>query len=203
MTRGGTTKRGMFVSSVSALDGTESHDAVLSRYHRTLPEEAFAVRPGDHFKVGEVTVRATPSLHKDDTTVGFRFATAEGVIGYLADTSLTDEVVRAHAGSRVLVLPATRPRGARINWHLCTEDVAAIVRALRPEVALLNHLGLKMVRAGPDAEAAWVQEQTGVRTVATTDGMQVRVADTVEVARAEHLAGAPKSAASPARDDAD
>jgi len=103
----------------------------------------------------------------------------EGVIGYLADTSLEDEVIRAHRGSRVLVLPATRPRKSRIDWHLCSEDIVALLKALRPEVALLNHLGLKMVRAGPDEEALWIEAQSGVRTVAAKDGMRVSLGDKV------------------------
>jgi hypothetical protein len=41
-----------------------------------------------------------------------------------------------------------------------------------------------MVRAGPEKEAAWIEEQSGVRTVAATDGMRVAVGDAVEVAMA-------------------
>jgi phosphoribosyl 1,2-cyclic phosphodiesterase len=183
MTKGGTVKRGTVVGSKSVIDGTETHDAVFSRYHRQAPEELFAVAPGDHFKLGGVSVRATPSKHTDDTTVGFRFTTSDGVIGYLADTALTPDVAAAHKGSRVLVLPATRPRRSRIDWHLCSEDVAELVRQIRPEVALLNHLGLKMVRADPEREAAWISQASGVRTVAAFDGMRVLIGDTIEVAR--------------------
>jgi len=181
MTKGGTTKRGTVVGSKSVIDGTATHDAVFSRYHRERPEQMFAVAPGDNFKLGTMSVRATFSKHSDDATVGYRFTTEDGVLGYLADTALADELVAAHRGSRVLVLPATRPRKSRIDWHLCSEDVAAVVKAVRPELALLNHLGLKMVRAGPDAEAAWVEQQTGVRTVAAADGMRVIVGDKIEV----------------------
>jgi phosphoribosyl 1,2-cyclic phosphodiesterase len=195
MTRGGTTRRGMFVGSVSALDGTQSHDSVLSRFHRTRPEQAFAVQPGEHFKIGAVTVRATPSHHRDETTVGFRFTTSEGVIGYVADTAMEEDVVRAHKGSRVLVLPATRPLGKRIPWHLCTEDVAEVVRAIRPEVALLNHLGLKMIRSGPDAEARWIEDKTGVRTVAAADGMRATIGDTIEIGRMERVGQGPATGA--------
>jgi ribonuclease BN (tRNA processing enzyme) len=114
--------------------------------------------------------------------VGFRFTTSEGVIGYLADTAFDEELVRAHRGSRVLVLPATRPRKSRIYWHLCSEDIAQLVKAVRPDIALLNHLGLKMVKSGPQVEAAWIEEQSGVRTVAAFDGMGVSLADKIEVA---------------------
>ena len=183
MTKGGTVKRGLIAGSKSAVDGSETHDAVFSRYHKQRPEELLALTPGQNFKVGAVSVRATPSKHSDDTTVGFRFATEHGVVGYLADTALDDAVVAAHRGSRVLVLPATRPRRSRIDWHLCSEDIVTILKALRPEVALLNHLGLKMVRAGPAKEASWIEEQTGVRTLATFDGMRVNVGDAVEVAK--------------------
>ncbi len=183
MTKGGTVKRGIVAGSVSAIEGSGTHDAVFSRYHKDRPEEMFAVRPGLNFKVGPVSVRATPSKHSDDTTVGFRFVTESGIIGYLADTALTDEVVAAHRGSRLLVLPATRPRRSRIDWHLCAEDIVTLLKLVRPEVALLNHLGLKMIRAGPEREAQWIEEQSGVRTVAAFDGMRVAVGDTIESAR--------------------
>src|SRR6266571_8173428 len=179
MTKGGTVKRGTVVGSKSTVDGSASHDAVFSRYHKERPEELFSVAPGDNFKLGPVSVRATPSKHSDDTTVGFRITTEEGVIGYLADTALADEVVAAHRGSRVLVLPATRPRRSRIDFHLCSEDIASLLKALKPEVALLNHLGLKMVRSGPEKEAAWIEKETGVRTVAAEDGMHVAVGDQI------------------------
>lgn len=192
MTKGGTTKRGMVVGSKSVIDGTETHDQVFSRYHKQRPEEMFAVVPGQHFKVGAVSVRATPSKHSDDTTVGFRFATDAGVLGYLADTSLDETVIAAHRGSRVLVLPATRPRKSRIEWHLCAEDIVTLLKAVRPEVALLNHLGLKMIRAGPEKEATWIEEQSGVRTVATVDGMRVLIGDAVEIAKPVARAQAPE-----------
>jgi phosphoribosyl 1,2-cyclic phosphodiesterase len=183
MTKGGTVKRGTVVGSKSVIEGTDTHDAVFSRYHKDRPSEFFAVAPGDNFKLGTVSVRATPSKHSDDTTVGFRFTTGEGVIGYLADTALEETVVAAHRGSRVLVLPATRPRHSRIEWHLCSEDIVAVLKAVRPEIALLNHLGLKMVRSGPEKEAAWIEEQSGVRTVAAFDGMRVVVGDAIEIAK--------------------
>jgi phosphoribosyl 1,2-cyclic phosphodiesterase len=195
MTKGGTVVRGLVVGSKSAIEGSETHDAVFSRYHKERPESMFAVAPGANFKVDTVSVRATPSKHSDDTTVGFRFATHAGTIGYLADTALDEAVVSAHRGSRVLVLPATRPRRSRIDWHLCSEDIVAVLKAVRPEVALLNHLGLKMVRAGPEAEAAWIEQQSGVRTVAAFDGMRATVGDTIEVGKAVRAAGAPEAAA--------
>lgn len=183
MTKGGTVKRGIVVGSKSAIEGTDTHDTVFSRYHKERPESMFSVAPGTNFKVGTVSVRATPSKHSDDSTVGFRFATEAGVVGYLADTAIDDGVVAAHRGSRLLVLPATRPRRSRIDWHLCSEDIVTILKAVRPEVALLNHLGLKMVRAGPEKEAEWIEQQSGVRTVAAFDGMRVVVGDAIEVAK--------------------
>lgn len=181
MTKGGAEKRGLLAGSLSVIDGTATHGPVVSKYYKARPEEVFAVRQGDNFKVGPVSVRATPSFHSDETTVGFRFHTEEGAIGYLSDTSYDAEVVAAHKGSRLLVLPATRPRRSRIRWHLASEDVVEILKAVRPEMAVLNHLGLRMLRAGPEKEAEWIEKVSGVRTVAGFDGMQVAVADEVAV----------------------
>lgn len=71
----------------------------------------------------------------------------------------------------------TTPRGNRIKYHLCTDDAITFVERVKPELAVFIHLGVVIIRRGPDSEAASVEEATGVRTIAGHDLMTLEVGD--------------------------
>jgi len=59
--------------------------------------------------------------------------------------------------------------------HMSTEDAVQILSEVKPEVAILTHFGAKMIFAGPQVEAKFVEQQTGIPVIAAIDGMRVRV----------------------------
>lgn len=181
MTHGGSSRVGALVASRSVIDGVEEFGPAISRYHSQKPRTVRALRPGESMELLGVGVRATPSSHSDPTSVGFRFDTVQGVLGYVSDTALTDDVVEAHRGSRVLILPVTRPLNARIPHHLDVGDAAAFCEKVRPELALLTHFGMRVIRDGPRLAAEEVQRRSGVRAVAAEDGMEVELAGGIGV----------------------
>ncbi len=54
---------------------------------------------------------------------------------------------------------------------MSTDDAIRILDVVRPELAVMTHLGMSMLRQGPEKEAEKIQEVTGVRTIAAVDGM--------------------------------
>ncbi len=172
MTNGGNRKIGALVASRSVIEGAGGFGPAVSKYHVVLPGLVKVVSPGDSVELSGIRVEATPSAHSDPTSVGFRIHAAEGVIGYVSDTAFTDEVAAAHKGSRILILPVTRPLGMPIPYHLTVEDAATMAGIVKPELCLLTHFGMRVVKDGPDAAAGWIQHKTGVRTVAGNDGME-------------------------------
>jgi phosphoribosyl 1,2-cyclic phosphodiesterase len=183
MTRGGLKHRGWLVGSPSVIDGEGGHGPAISEYHRSLPEIVRSVSPGDSLEIGKVKVRIVPTKHSDLTGVGFSFDTSGGRIGYMSDTELSNEVVEAHRGSRIVILALTRPLNSRVPNHICTEDAAKIVRQLRPELALLTHFGAKLIFEGTEKQAKFIEAESGVRTVAAEDLMQVHIGKTIRIAR--------------------
>jgi phosphoribosyl 1,2-cyclic phosphodiesterase len=181
MTNGAKVRRGTLAGSRSVMEGSDGFGPAISEYHKAKVETARSLSPGDAFKVGNLDVVATPAAHSDPTTVGFRVSTTHGEVGYVPDTALADAVVEANRGVRVLIVPLTRPLRARIEHHLCTEDAAELVAGVDPEVVLLNHFGLKILREDPDVQAQFIQKRTGVRTVVGTDIMHVSIAERVSV----------------------
>jgi len=184
MTLGGTKKRGTVIGSRSVFQGIKDFSPAISAYHSKLVEHVITMAPKNRVKVGHLAIEATPSVHSDETAIGFRIFTSNGVISYIADTALTPEVLQAHRMARVLIITCTRPQRARIPHHLNTEDAAELVRTLKPEIALLTHFGLKILRHDPEKEADWITQTTGIRTVAAKDGLSLSIGTDIELAMA-------------------
>ncbi len=172
MTDGGNKHIGALLASRSVLEGVEGFGPAISKYHVVRPGLVRVVAPGDSVDLGGILVEATPSAHSDPSSVGFRIRAREGIIGYVSDTAFSKEVAESHKGSRILILPVTRPLKMPIPYHLTVEEAAAFAEIVRPELALLTHFGMRVIKDGPEAAAAWIQAKTGVRTVAGKDGME-------------------------------
>ena len=179
MTNGAKVKRGTLAGARSVLEGSDGFGPAISVYHKSKVETVRPLVPGDRLSVGSVEVVATPASHSDPTTVGFRIRTSRGEVGYVPDTALADAVVEANKGVRVLIVPLTRPLRARIEHHLCTEDAAELVAGVAPEMAVLNHFGLKMLREDPDVQAQYIEKRSGVRTIVGADLMQLSMGEHV------------------------
>jgi len=183
MCKGGVSKRGELVGSVSIMEGFEGLGPRLTPYHFNMVSRYTTARPGDRIEVCGINVNILSSAHSDRTAVGFKFHTPDGIISYVCDTELKDRVVKDAEGSRVLILPVTRPSVARIRCHLCTDDVIEFAERIRPDLILFTHMGVRIVRDGPEKDAAYVQRRTGVRTVAADDLMSVTVSKGIRVSR--------------------
>jgi phosphoribosyl 1,2-cyclic phosphodiesterase len=181
MTGGAHVKRGLLAGSTSVLEGAAGFGPAVSAYHKSKVETVRALVPGDTIEQGPMTITATPASHSDPTAVGFRIGTSAGEVGYVPDTALAAPVVEANRGVRVLIVPLTRPLRARIDFHLCTEDAAELVAGVAPEMALLTHFGLKILREDPEVQAQYIEKKTGVRTVVGEDLMTVSIAERVLV----------------------
>ncbi len=171
MTNGGNKKIGALLASRSVIEGVDGFGPSVSKYHVVKPGLVRAVSPGEQVDLYGIKVEATASAHSDPTSVGFRIHAHNGIIGYVSDTALEKGIAEAHHGSRVLILPVTRPLGMPIPFHLTVEDAAELVASVRPELALLTHFGMRVIKDRPETAADWIQKKTGVRTVAGVDGM--------------------------------
>ena len=83
------------------------------------------------------------------------------------------------------MLPVTTPMGNRIHYHLCTDDALTFVDRVKPELAIFIHLGVVILRRGPEDQARMVEEATGVRTIAGRDLMVLDVGEELAVSDAE------------------
>ncbi len=182
MTMGGKYRRGILIGSESVLSG-KSEYRPLSNYHQSIVREKKVAHPGDSFTLKEwYKVEITPAHHSDTTTVGFKMHLNNGIISYTSDTEFFDGLVDAHKGARVLIVCMTRPLDRKIPFHMSTEDAAELIDGVKPEFAILTHLGMKVIPRAAE-QATWITEKTGVPTVSAKDGMRIYAGDKIEVKR--------------------
>jgi phosphoribosyl 1,2-cyclic phosphodiesterase len=169
---GGTTRRsGVLAASRSVLEGGEGIDLSVSRYHQGLAGRVEWLEPGRRFEIGGLDFEAVEARHSDPLGVGLRVEAEVGKIGYTSDTTLFPELGIAYSGLRLLIICTMWPRGNPLKAHLCTDDALELIRTAKPRCTIITHFGLKMINAGPAAEAAYLEEKAGLPVVAAEDGM--------------------------------
>ena len=66
---------------------------------------------------------------------------------------------------------------------MTTKEATKIVDAVKPEMAVATHFGMKMLYSGPNHEVKLIEEKTGVPTVAAFDGMKLRIGKEITVGK--------------------
>jgi len=74
-----------------------------------------------------------------------------------------------------LIACVTRPLGQRIPHHLSTEDAGYLIEKTKPEMAVITHFGMRVIQENPETQARWIEERSGVRTVAARDFMMLEL----------------------------
>lgn len=181
MTRGMTRRGGTLVAPRSVLSGNDVCEASISKYHQRMVKRLIEVKPGDAYSMASFSFTVAKALHSDPDTVGYCFDFPSGRIGYTSDTQYFEEMSTCYSGARLMILCVLRPKGSSWKGHLSVDDAVKIVKSLQPEVAVITHLGAKMIFEHPLEQAKFIEAQTGIRTIAATDGMRISMNREVEV----------------------
>jgi phosphoribosyl 1,2-cyclic phosphodiesterase len=176
MTEGGFKRRGVLLCPNDAL----TDDPVVLKHYRGLLEKVEVVKEGGVYSVGALEIN-TPKrhLHGVETyglNVKIRAEEKEEKnknvkISFIADTLYFEDLAKIYDGE-VLVINAMLYKRREGVDHLCVEDVKKIISEARPEVAILTHFGMTMLRNKPWEIAKEMTKETGVEVIAASDGMK-------------------------------
>lgn len=175
MTENGKRRDKAVLGSASALRGNEEYDRIVTRYHQAMVDEYIVMKAGDRQVVKGVKIEATPTRHTDETAIGFKITIEGKVIGYTSDTEYFEELGRMFAGCDLLILNNLRPFGQYLGGHLTSDGAAKILKDAKPKKAVIQHFGMQMLRAGPEAEAKMIEKESGIETIAAKDGMRIEL----------------------------
>jgi len=91
----------------------------------------------------------------------------------------------------VLIACVTRPLGQRIPHHLSTEDAGYLIEKTKPELAVITHFGMRVIQENPETQAKWIEERSGVKTIAARDFMMLELKKD-EVATSDRMRQMPE-----------
>ncbi|MBN1502061.1 MBL fold metallo-hydrolase [Candidatus Woesearchaeota archaeon] len=173
MTHNGLDKKGVLCASKSVLFGSENDEPFLKDFYRHCVEKYITLEKGTLAGIENIDIRATETKHLDKKGVGFRFNTPRVSIGYTSDTEYFSNLVNEFKDIDILILNVVNPTNNESKDNLNTDDAVKLIEKIKPQLAIITHFGIKMLKADPLYEAREIQKQTGVHTIAAKDGMAI------------------------------
>jgi ribonuclease BN (tRNA processing enzyme) len=145
----------------------------ISPYHKSLVSDVQVIEPGKELEVNKVKFKGTSTQH-DCPATGFILEMDNRRIGYTADTEYFDRLAEQYIGCDAIVvniLRVTKP------WkgHLYQDTALKFLQIARPKKAFLTRFGGEYLRTPANSVAKKIQDESGVETIATYDGMEVEV----------------------------
>jgi phosphoribosyl 1,2-cyclic phosphodiesterase len=183
MTQHMTKRRGVLIGSSAVLRGGTKFGPAISKYHQEKVPEIVTFKPGVKYELRDLKLEATRTHHSEPTAFGLKVHSSAGAIGYTSDTQYFEGLAKQFEGCRVLIASITRPLGMRISWHLCSDDLISILKDVKPELAVIVHMGMLFLRHHPDNEAARIKAETGVDTVPGYAGTRIDIDKEINVKR--------------------
>jgi len=172
MSRYGLEKKGTLIGASDALEGTTDGQAI-SKYHLGRVEKIVNAKAGGDFEFEGGKFYFTKAIHDSFPAFGFVLELDGKKIGYTGDTEYYSGMAEVFEGCGLLILNVMKPTEDRYEGHLTAEDASKLIGRVQPKLAVLTHMGLKMQRYPAEKKAAEIEEETGVRTIAATDGMKI------------------------------
>lgn len=180
MTGGGFEKQG---SLLLPEDSASGPNPILLKYMAQKVGKVVIVSDGIPRDIGMgVSVEPVAHIHHGVDCFGYIFR-KKGLRtwGVISDTRPLDHLAERYRDCSLITLNVTFPNKKPRLDHMSVEDAGELLEKLHPELALITHMGVIMIEAGPDKFAKIIStDQT--RVVAGEDGMVVNL-DTLEVYR--------------------
>ncbi len=179
MTEGGFKRRGMLFSPADALN----EDPVILKYVRSFVEKIQILKPGGEYSIDGITL-STPLRHIHGVEAyGLIFKSSKYRISFIVDTRFFPELIRAHSGSEVIIMNVVRyePEGAKrlALDHLNLEDAKNIIKGCKPQVAILTHFGMTMIKGKPWELALQLKKELKTDVIAASDGMELNLDEVI------------------------
>ncbi len=169
MTDGGFKRKGTLFCPEDALN----NDPIVLHYVRKYLGGIEILREGGHYVVKDIGFD-TPVRHVHPVeTYGVVFNLSKK-IALISDTRFFDALPEYYAADCLIinVLRSKPIEKTDAVDHLSTDDVAKIIKRLKPEVAIMTHFGMNIIKEKPYIIADKLKSETGINIIAAHDGMK-------------------------------
>jgi ribonuclease BN (tRNA processing enzyme) len=170
MTDGGFKKKGVLFCP----DDAVNVDPVVLKYLTAYLDKIVHLKENENYTIKNVTFSAPVRHIHPVETYGIIFHLNK-TIGLITDTRFFDSLPD-HYQTDILIINVLRSKPIEKKHavdHLAINDVAEIVRRIKPEIAIMTHFGMNMIMEKPYILAEKLKKETGVNVIAAHDGMKL------------------------------
>ena len=172
MTYSGLDKRGVIVGPQHVVEPNGVQGHVLLPGYRDLLEKVVILEPGQRVGINAVEIVGLTTEHSQPT-LGFKFFTPSFSLVYSGDTRFTPAVAEGMKNANILILNVPHLKKEDAKDNLCINDAKELISLVKPQLAVLTHFGLDMVKADPLYQIREINKSTGIQTIAAKDGMVI------------------------------
>lgn len=172
MSNYGLRKAGILIGADDSLEG-KTDGQRISEFHLSKAETIVNAKPGESFQFEGGKFTFTKAVHDTFPAFGFVLEMEGKRIGYTGDTEYFEGMDMLFEGCSLLILNVMKPYKDQYHGHLTAEDASKLIGRVQPKLAIITHIGMKMQSYPPEKKAKEIEEETGIKTIAATDGMKV------------------------------
>ena len=166
--------RGIVIGSKQAIEGDEFGDRSISKYHQSKARIIYTALGGEKklFQTdkGSFEMEFFKMKHTEPTTIGFKLTLEGKRIGYISDSEFVERFENDYLDCDVLIVNCLKPDADNYSGHLTSKDLIKLLKKIKPKQCIMTHMGMKMLKEGPSKEAKMIEKETGVKTIAASDG---------------------------------
>ncbi len=175
-TKGGTTKKGILISTPTVINGLRTGWPTLNPAFKDKLQDIYSIRESDEVNIQDkLLIKATKTKHEDNFNIGFIIKSPKTTIGYTSDTAYIEELKDIYKGVDILIIQAFLPEDQKSETHLNLSDAKDLITFIKPKLAILTNFSYDLIKQDPTAQARRLELQTGVQTKAAYDGMIVEL----------------------------
>lgn len=169
LTEGGFKRRGkLFITEESLKEG------ILLPYLRDNLEEIHLLKEHEYYCSGALQFKTTCKLLHNAENYGFQFLLSSGKrLGLISDTAYFEELKKEFEGCDYLIINLVRFEAKEGVLHLSVQDAKRLLSYLKPEMTIITHFGMTMLRSKPSLVAKTMSEELGLKVISAFDNMRV------------------------------
>lgn len=171
MTYGGLDKTGVLMANNTIINGEDQIRPYLTKLHEGFVEKIITIAPKQRVAIEDIEIDAIPSLAEDPNAVGFKISTNDFILGYPSDGKYLRDIAKEYKGCDILILNVVSPGDEKEEFKLNTESAIKFIKEVNPQLTIITHFGIKMVKLDPINEGREIQRQTGVKVLVAKDGL--------------------------------
>lgn len=148
-------------------------EGLLLNYLKEALEDLVILSPKECYQVENILFKTTSQLKHTAENYGFVFELGEKKLGIITDTAYFPGLLEEFKDCHFLIINVVRFEPKEGVLHLSIPEVKELLKELRPEMAIITHFGMTMLKANPFKIAQNLSSEFGLKVIAAYDGMRV------------------------------